>query len=151
MDRRQMSHDKREQGEEADAHRLVQELTANGFVPVQIERSLPFDNLVYELSKDHTIVRISRDRGDWYVEVGAAQKGDYFPIEMWVDFLNGVEPSVNSSSFSAKLAALAAYVGRIEERLEAATIDYTLAIMHARGMQVIELMYPNPEGHSREG
>lgn len=146
-----MSQDENNKRDEMAAEHLIHRLTNGGFTRTRTATSLPFDNLVYELSKGPTQVRISRDRGDWYVEVGPTMTGEYFPVEMWADLVNGVEPTANSSSFAAKQAALIDYVDRIHERLEPTRSDDSMAAMHARGERVIELMYPSPEGDSRKG
>lgn len=61
---------------------LVTELTANAFRLVSQEGSGPV-NIVLVLQRGRCGVRISADRGEWWIEMGGAAIGDWFDPDIW--------------------------------------------------------------------
>lgn len=68
---------------------LVEVLEREGFKTVREEGGGTV-NRVVELGRAGCAVRISADRGEWWVEVGGPGLGDWFDPDVWESCLDGV-------------------------------------------------------------
>jgi hypothetical protein len=73
-----------------------------------------FGNALVVLERNDTLVRLVRDRGQWFVEVAGATEGDWFAPVVWHAFLESSMPPLDATSFDGQTQLLLADLGRIE-------------------------------------
>jgi hypothetical protein len=73
-----------------------------------------FGNALVVLERDGTLVRLVRDRGQWFVEVAGAAEGDWFAPVVWHAFLESSMPPLDTTSFDVQAQLILADLGRIE-------------------------------------
>jgi hypothetical protein len=96
------------------AHALLDELLRRGFAVVE-ERydEDSFGDALVVLERNGTLVRLVRDRGQWFVEVADAAGGDWFAPVVWHAFLESSMPPLETASFEAQAQLLLADLARI--------------------------------------
>lgn len=73
-----------------------------------------FGNALVVLGRNDTLVRLVRDRGQWFVEVAGATGGDWFTPVVWHAFLESKMPSLEAASFDAQARLVLGNLLRIE-------------------------------------
>jgi hypothetical protein len=86
-----------------EVQHLVDELKRHGY-EITDERYDPdhFGDALVALQRDHARVRAVRDRGKWFVEIGASDGDDWFAPIIWKAFLEGAEPPLDAMPLSAQ-------------------------------------------------
>jgi hypothetical protein len=73
-----------------------------------------FGDALVVLERNGTLVRLVRDRGQWFVEVGPAPGDVWFSPVVWHAFLESSMPPLETTSFDAQAQLLLADLARIE-------------------------------------
>lgn len=73
-----------------------------------------FGNGLIVLERNDTLVRLVRDRGQWFVEVAGAAGSDWFAPVVWHAFLESSMPPLETASFDEQSELLLADLDRIE-------------------------------------
>src|SRR5438067_1243370 len=99
----------------SEAQALIDRLQARGYLAIE-ERydERRFGDAVVTLKRDSTLIRLVRDRGQWFVEVCGPGGEDWFAPIIWSAFLDSSMPSLETASFDAQARALLDDLGRIE-------------------------------------
>ena len=104
-------------GDEESASELLAWLTEQGYGITADDRG-PSDagNRSIRLARGTCQATLSRDRGQWYVEVGPAD-GAGFDINLWEAYLRGEQPQVEPTLFEDDARALRNLLHEIERTL----------------------------------
>jgi hypothetical protein len=73
-----------------------------------------FGNALILFERDGTLVRVMRDRGQWFAEVSAAGWNDWFAPIIWRALLGSSMPSLEPTAFADQAQALLDDLDRIE-------------------------------------
>ncbi|MGH7643938.1 MAG: hypothetical protein ACRENX_13190 [Candidatus Dormibacteria bacterium] len=94
---------------------LLDELLRRGYA-IGEERydESSFGNALVILKRNDTVVRLVRDRGQWFVEVAGAAEGDWFAPVIWHAFLESSMPPLEATSLDGQAQLLLADLARIE-------------------------------------
>jgi hypothetical protein len=92
---------------------LAAQLEGLGFVCDAVDASESFGNRVVTCEGPALAVRMVSDRGQWFLDVGRVEWGDWFDPDVWRACIEGAEIPLRPR----ELAAQAEYVARNVERL----------------------------------
>ena len=92
---------------------LLDELRNRGFTTEETRYSWEsFGDAIIVLQQGGTVVRLSRDRGQWFIEV-AAGEGDWMDPVIWNSFLESVEAPTEAVRFDDQAKMLLGDLPRI--------------------------------------
>lgn len=97
---------------------LIEDLERQGFGAISDEGS-GVVNRVVELERDGCGVRISADRGEWWVELGGSRLGDWFDPDVWESCLDRVPVQTEPADLDERAAFVLRRFRDVEEAIAA--------------------------------
>lgn len=97
---------------------LVAALERDGFQVVREEGGGVVNRMV-ELERAGCSVRISADRGEWWVDLGGPRLGDWFDPDVWESCLDGVPVMTEPADLEERVEFVLRRLGDIERAIAA--------------------------------